>query len=312
MTDLILHHYPTSPFAEKIRVILGYKGMAWKSVFIPTVMPKPDLMPLTGGYRKTPVLQIGADIYCDTKLIARVLERLQPNPPLIPPKLQAAIAMQEVWTEQNLFFLMVPLVMRPEGMAHFFSKLPQAAMEYFQKDRQALFAGGSGRRPSGKVTASELPGTLAILEAQLAHSPYLLGPEPTLADFSVFHPLWFIRSNPGVAKTLDPYPNLLAWYARIAGLGHGQPTPMMSADALEIAKCNTPLAPGSTGLADPAGFKIGDNVVISATDYGADPVQGLLAISSLDEIAVRRQDAQVGEVMVHFPRAGFKVAASGD
>jgi hypothetical protein len=68
MSELILHHYPTSPFAEKARLLLGFKGLSWRSVHISPVMPKPDLTALTGGYRKTPVLQIGADIYCDTSL----------------------------------------------------------------------------------------------------------------------------------------------------------------------------------------------------------------------------------------------------
>ena len=71
MNDLILHHYTTSPFSEKIRLILGFKQLAWKSVLIPSIMPKPDVVALTGGYRKTPFLQVGADIYCDTALIAR-------------------------------------------------------------------------------------------------------------------------------------------------------------------------------------------------------------------------------------------------
>ena len=59
MADLILHHYATSPFSEKLRLIMGYKKLAWKSVIIPQILPKPDLVALTGGYRKTPVLQIG-------------------------------------------------------------------------------------------------------------------------------------------------------------------------------------------------------------------------------------------------------------
>ena len=75
MTDIILHHYGLSPFAEKVRIGLGLKQAAWKSVDIPNVMPKPDLMPLTGGYRKTPVMQVGADIYCDTQLIMLELEQ---------------------------------------------------------------------------------------------------------------------------------------------------------------------------------------------------------------------------------------------
>lgn len=71
MTDIILHHYETSPYAEKVRIGLGLKGLAWASVEIPVIMPKPNLTALTGGYRKTPVLQIGADIYCDSQLIMR-------------------------------------------------------------------------------------------------------------------------------------------------------------------------------------------------------------------------------------------------
>ena len=64
MTELILHHYPTSPFSEKIRLIMGYKKLAWKSVIVPQIQPKPDVVALTGGYRKTPFLQVGSDIYC--------------------------------------------------------------------------------------------------------------------------------------------------------------------------------------------------------------------------------------------------------
>ena len=75
MTDLIFHHFAGSPFSEKVRIAFGIKQLAWKSVTIPNMMPKPDLMPLTGGYRKTPVLQVGADIYCDTQLIMLEIER---------------------------------------------------------------------------------------------------------------------------------------------------------------------------------------------------------------------------------------------
>jgi glutathione S-transferase len=87
MTDVervILHNYPTSPFAEKITLIMGFKGMHWTSALIPLVMPKPDVVALTGGYRKTPILQVGADIYCDSALIADVIETLSPQPSLYP------------------------------------------------------------------------------------------------------------------------------------------------------------------------------------------------------------------------------------
>src|SRR5688500_5659053 len=108
MTDIILHHYPASPFAEKIRAILGYKKLPWRSVDIPAIMPKPELTPLTGGYRKTPVLQIGADIYCDTNLIARVLDRVQPTPGLYPKGQEASALMHADWADHELFFLVIP------------------------------------------------------------------------------------------------------------------------------------------------------------------------------------------------------------
>ncbi len=64
---IILHHYPQSPVSEKIRVILGLKQLAWRSVEIPRLPPKPDVVELTGGYRMTPLMQIGAHIYCDSR-----------------------------------------------------------------------------------------------------------------------------------------------------------------------------------------------------------------------------------------------------
>src|SRR6186713_1010576 len=93
MADLILHHYWESPYAEKIRRVMGMKGLTWRSVIIPMVMPKPDLTALTGGYRKTPVLQIGADVYCDSQLIMRELERRHPTPSFYPAGRGAADAL---------------------------------------------------------------------------------------------------------------------------------------------------------------------------------------------------------------------------
>src|SRR5947199_3130106 len=84
MSDIILHHYESSPYSEKIRLAFGIKGLAWSSVQIPRIMPKPDLMPLTGGYRRTPVMQIGADIYCDTRLILPEIDARHPSPSLEP------------------------------------------------------------------------------------------------------------------------------------------------------------------------------------------------------------------------------------
>ena len=103
MHSLILHHFDWSPFAEKARLALGLKRLAWHSVQIPMVLPKPDLMPLTGGYRKTPVLQVGADIYCDTRLIACELERRFPVPTLFPQGNRGVSLALSHWSDTAFF-----------------------------------------------------------------------------------------------------------------------------------------------------------------------------------------------------------------
>ena len=66
---MILHHYPMSPFSEKIRLMCGYLNLEWQSVVSPESPPRPIVEPLAGGYRRIPVAQEGADIFCDTRLI---------------------------------------------------------------------------------------------------------------------------------------------------------------------------------------------------------------------------------------------------
>src|SRR6476659_2891325 len=112
MPDLILHHYPNSPFSEKVRVAFGIKQAAWKSVDIPNVMPKPDLRPLTGGYRQTPVMQIGADIYCDTQLIMLELDRRLPSPAFLPKGREGEARAITMWIDRNIFSPAVGVVMR--------------------------------------------------------------------------------------------------------------------------------------------------------------------------------------------------------
>ena len=101
--DLILHHYDFSNYAEKVRLALGFKGFDWYSVIIPSTAPKPELTPLTGGYRRPRVLQIGADIFCDTRRIMLELERLQPEPTFYPPGLGEVANMISYRAENQLF-----------------------------------------------------------------------------------------------------------------------------------------------------------------------------------------------------------------
>jgi glutathione S-transferase len=311
MSELILHHYPTSPFAEKARLLLGFKGLSWRSVKISPVMPKPDLTALTGGYRKTPVLQIGADIYCDTALIARRLEQEKALPAFFPEGQEMIAASFAAWADSVVFQHAVSLVFQPESVAVRFASLPPEAIKAFIADRAGLFSGGSATRLSAEQAKHQWPTIMARLEQQLQREEvgdYLFG-EPSIADFALAHPMWFLKATPVTSPLVDNYPAVSAWLARVSGFGHGAPSEMTSEEALEVAHNATPAALPDEVFEDPNGFKAGQQVIIAATDYGVDPVAGELLFAGREELIVRREDERGGVVHVHFPRFGFRIEA---
>jgi glutathione S-transferase len=309
MSEIIFHHYDGSPYSEKIRAILGYKKLAWRSVITPVIMPKPDLTALTGGYRKAPVMQLGRDIYCDTRLIARVLDRLQPEPPLLPSHLKAS-CQAFVSLEQRLFFATVPIVFQPAGLQVLVEQLGPEVMAKLREDRRLLFTGGSAQRASADYSKLNFLPLFNAIDSQLAAGPYLLGNAPTLADFICYHCAWFVLHNAGVAGSFDPFKNLLAWAARIKAFGHGPHSAMSADQALQAARDSTRQQPFDGPLLEPDGLKIGQRVSVNATDYGCDPVSGTLLHASVFELALKRSDARAGEVIVHFPREDFRVSAA--
>ncbi|BCX70343.1 MULTISPECIES: glutathione S-transferase family protein [Pseudomonas] len=310
MSELILHHYPTSPFAEKARLLLGFKGLSWRSVKISPVMPKPDLTALTGGYRKTPVLQIGADIYCDTALIARRLEQEKALPAFFPEGQEMIAATFAAWADSVVFQHAVSLVFQPESVAVRFGNLPPEAIKAFLADRAGLFSGGSTTKLTAEQARHQWPTIMARLEQQLQREEgdYLFG-EPSIADFAMAHPLWFLKATPVTSPLVDNYPAVSAWLARVLGFGHGAPSEMTSEEALAIARNATPAALPDEQFIDPNGFEAGQQVVIAATDYGVDPVAGALMFAGGEELILRREDPRGGVVHVHFPRLGFRIEA---
>ncbi|MEE4150987.1 glutathione S-transferase family protein [Pseudomonas viridiflava] len=307
MSELILHHYPTSLFAEKARLMLGFKGLSWRSVTIPSIMPKPDLTALTGGYRRTPVLQVGADIYCDTALMARRLEQEKASPTFYPEGQEFTVASLAAWGDSVLFMHAVSLVFQPESLAVRFAKVPPEAAKAFVADRSSLFTGGSATRISAEQAKHQWPTFMARLEMQLSRNGDFLFGEPSIADFSVAHTLWFLKQTPVTAPFVDNYPGVSAWLGRVLGFGHGAHSDLTSAEAIEIARNATPAALPEEAFVDPNGFKAGDPVAISATDYGVDSVEGELVFAGTEELILRREDDRAGMVHVHFPRLGFKI-----
>ena len=309
MNAPVLHHYPVSPFAEKIRTVLGYKKIAWQSVQIPMVMPKPDLVALTGGYRRTPVLQTGADIWCDTALIARVLERLAPKPSLFP--YGDGFAMQAAchFADSVMFNITVPIGFQPGGgMIKQF--LPEAGPEFlaaFGKDRAAMRQGGTVRRGPLAECKAHVRALLPKIEEQL-RDQYLFGAQPCIADFALYHVLWPIWKVTDTRPLLASFPRAQAFIERMAAIGNGKSTEISAERALEIARSSTPEAIARPEALETDGIALGETVAVMPVDYALDPVKGELLHCSAVEIAVRRGDPRAGTVVVHFPRFGYQLA----
>ena len=281
MSDIILHHYPLSPFSEKVRLALGLKRMAYNSVTIPVWMPKPDLLPLTGGYRRAPVMQVGSDVYCDTLLILQAIEAMQPEPSLYPGGSAGQASAVGWWAEKFTFMPAVCLVTSLIG-----ERLPAELIE----ERKPFFGmdlSKAATLPDQALNRQRLSAHLTTLAQMLQDGRrFLLGDAPGAADLSAYHPIWFVLKNAGAAgEAMLPMAPIRDWYGRVAALGHGAPSEMSGADALAAAKASEPAALAIESTAnDPSGCRVGDRVTVTPDDSGLSKYSPAPPTSSSDTL----------------------------
>lgn len=310
-SEIILHNYPQSPVAEKVRVALGIKGLSWRSVEIPRIPPKPMLVKLTGGYRRTPVMQIGADIYCDSQCIIRELDRRHPSPSFFPGSQGGLMWALSRWTDGELFSLSVKVVLGSAG-----ENLPKD----FAEDRGRLYLGPDWADALKSANAglphlvSQLRAPMSWLNAQLSDGrKFLLGDAPAAIDAQFYCCVWFLRGRwAGGPEFFSEFPELERWETNVNKIGHGEMSAMSAEDAIARAAACEPLAGESVDAREPQGFAVGQNVVVSPdVDGGEQPVSGTVVFADAATITVRREEPDVGAIHVHFPRAGYKIEAVG-
>lgn len=300
MAEIILHHYETSPFSEKVRLMLGIKGLSWRSVIQPVIMPKPDLIPLTGGYRRIPVMQIGADVYCDTQVILAELERRYPGPQVV----RGADWAVNLWADRLWFQASVAVIFGEIG-----GNVPKDFIADREKlsgrpfDIAAMKAAAPFMRPQWRAYA-------AWVEEGLAGSDFLGGTTPSLADVAAWMNVWWTgAAAPATAEVmLAGLPRTLAWRDRMRAIGHGRRSDMSPADALGVAAGAAPAPSLASDPADLSGLRPGDAVVVQADDYGRDPIEGVLAALTPTRITLARECGELDVIHVHFPRVGYVLA----
>ncbi len=305
---LILHHYDFSNYSEKVRLVLGLKSLTWRSVEIPPTLPKPDYIPLTGGYRRAPALQIGADVFCDTARIIEELERRFPEPTLYPGPdsvaQRAFTAGLERWTDSTLTRNTINYISCEHSDAGRFT--PE-----FLADRAALLGkpepGLAHRKAAAIKNLAQLRPQLSWISDMLHDGrTYIYGEAMSLADCVIYHPLWVMDQLAGERTAVIPAAIRL-WMDRVAARGHGNPASMTAHAALNVAACADPLPPLPSKMldGDPAP---GETVSITPTDYGrANPSVGTLVSIDAQRMALQHSNEITGLVTVHFPRFGYSV-----
>ena len=305
MPEIILHHYPTSTFSEKARLAFGLKRLSYEAVITPPALPKPDLVALTGGYRRAPVMQIGADVYCDTELILRKLEELHPEPTLFPGRCQGQATAIAKWAERYIFTPTLGFIANVNGDLF----TPEFVAE---RKRFGFILGKDDVVPLFNRYVQQLAANLEWVVEMLADGrPYALGERVSAADLGLYPSIWLLRRHGRAdAERMLPMKPLMDWAERVAGLGHGNASEISGAEALDIARHAKLVAPDLVYGGDPSELKEGAAVTVTPDDTGRDPISGVLVAASNREVVILRSLPGGGEVQLHFPRAGYDLEAA--
>lgn len=257
----ILHHYDFSNFSEKVRLMLGFKSITWDSVQIPAYMPKPTYTPITGGYRRAPSLQIGADVYCDTRLIADVIEEHHPDPSYYGNSARARVQARALadWVEARAFWSIALYITGINA-----DQFPQE----FHRDRATLH--GKPMPDIERVKASA-PKYLAQMRSELSSiedlfregAEFVLGETFTIGDIAVYQMPWFLDTIEPGHGFLDDMPLTREWMARVRAVGHGHFSALDPESAIARANESTPHLIDAPQNALPERIKPGETVSVS-------------------------------------------------
>ncbi|MCV6628182.1 MAG: glutathione S-transferase family protein [Cellvibrionaceae bacterium] len=303
---MILHHYDNSPYAEKIRLMFGLAEAPWQSLLSPVWPPRPNLDPLAGGYRRIPVAQLGADIFCDSSLIATEVAALCQRPELYIANASAEAKALIAQAEGPTFFAAVGSVPKGRLLGMMLKRFGPLGSYRFIKDRAGLLKGGSSRQAGPEQSQRLMEALFAALEARLQQQQWLDGEQPSLADFSCYHPIWLHLNCSG--RPLAAGAEVQRWFEQVTAIGHGQRREIDQAAAFAAARQAEP-RPLDESLSSVDEPLLGQAVSIAPADYGTEPVSGTLVGAGAERLILARDSQEFGRLHVHFPRADYQITA---
>lgn len=302
---LILHQYDISPFSQKAQKMMGLKELSWQSVEMPMIAPKPDVEALTGGYRGTPVLQIGRDVFIDNWMIARALDEFDASGPAINAQGGLREAALYAWGER------------------LFTPLLHAALAAYQSEWDADFLADRKRvfpdvdfdtlDVSDPDRRSQVRAYLGTVEAQLGlDQDFLGGAQADSCDIHVWGMVWMIHSAlPALMPIVETFPRLTDWYERVSALGTGDREDVKMDVAWQSLKDGPARPLPDTPDQEPLAPWVGEVVDIAAGSADRGSASGRLLAVDHEQVVLGVEPISGEAAQVWFPRFGYHLRQRG-
>ena len=303
---MILHHYEASPFSEKIRLMFGYTEYAWQSCISPAMPPRPIVEPLVDAYRLIPIAQMGADIFCDTRVISSELANLTGKSELAAENCSSEVQKFVEYVDAKILSAGLKTASIPKFIFMMLKNYPLGMVYKFMKDRAGLMKTSTRSDMTKEDAKRILTEHNKNLEQKLSNSDYLFSDAPSIADFASYHLIWF-KKNIGRASDFTEFPNINAWCKRMAKIGHGKRTEISATEVHKLAKSSQPREIPQTMKQD---VLFGKDVQINPLNFKQMIVNGVLVGSDHSKWIIARETPDFGLLHLHFPKSGYQLVSS--
>ena len=206
---IIVYDEVYSPYCSKIRKLLGFKGLPYRTIPVP-YHDKSRLLKET-GQDYVPFLRHGRRGVLWTQAVD-YLEGLRPEPTAYPDGLRTASKLLEAWEydwfEDRYWALVAPWLERK-------LKDPVERWNFTETWERAYGPFEAIRKDPGPSWETVAP-ALRTLEEGLRDHPFLLGMRPTAFDFAMYGD--FAAGEYAGVRWPPGHPRLRTWYRRVDGL----------------------------------------------------------------------------------------------
>jgi len=200
MTDVTLYGFPISTYVNVARLVLTHKGVPFEFHDLEAAMGGPYHLALH-PFGRVPILDHAGFRVYETAAIATYVDEAFDGPSLQPSNIKARARMQQWISALSSYYY------------------PYIA---FHLGHERLIYPRLGIAPDERVVAVALPKIavgLQVMEGALAQGgDYLVGDQPTLADFFLLPTLTTLSLTPEGPSMLASKPYIAAWRLRLEAL----------------------------------------------------------------------------------------------